>query len=83
MRVPAIVVAVCARMITEALIIRKSGEYDCEVVTKLKIDKLGRLSDLIFPLPSSHLRIGIQRITNLENCLSLIDLDLSFNEVRH
>ena len=31
-------------MITEALIIRKSGEYDCEVITKLKIDKMGMMS---------------------------------------
>jgi Leucine-rich repeat (LRR) protein len=65
-------------MITEALIIRKSGEYDCEVVTKLKIDKMGMLR--LFSLSFVLIGTGIQRMTNLENCIALIDLDLSFNE---
>mmetsp|Transcript_19954 Transcript_19954/g.28678 ORF Transcript_19954/g.28678 Transcript_19954/m.28678 type:complete len:241 (+) Transcript_19954:112-834(+) len=51
-------------MITEALIIRQSGEYDCEVITKLKIEKL-----------------GIQKISNLDNCTSLIDLSLANNDI--
>ena len=72
-------------MITEALIIRKSGEYDCEVVTKLKIDRMSIFSSFFLFLFSSNLFsffLGIQRISNLENCISLIDLNLSNNEVK-
>ena len=50
--------------ITDALIFKNSGQYDLEVVERLRLENL-----------------GIARITNLENCMSLTDLSLASNSI--
>jgi Leucine-rich repeat (LRR) protein len=51
-------------MITDALIKRESGQYDPEVVQRLRLEGL-----------------GISRIANLGRCSSLVELNLSRNEL--
>lgn len=61
-------------MITEALIIRKSGEYDCEVITKLKIDKMGMVCLALFLLwPYS-----LSRNDGIRNSKNYLFRELSF-----
>mmetsp|Transcript_13873 Transcript_13873/g.22983 ORF Transcript_13873/g.22983 Transcript_13873/m.22983 type:complete len:246 (+) Transcript_13873:63-800(+) len=73
--------------ISEAMIIRASGEYDCEVVGNLKLEGL-RLRNItcleacISLVDLSLSRNEIMSITGLETLVNLKRLDLSFNRIR-
>lgn len=66
-------------MITEQLIRRQSGEYDCEVVSRVKLEGFGCEIDYDIAV---LIVLGIRTITNLENCINLVDLSLARNEVQ-
>lgn len=75
-------------MITDHLITKATGQYDKEVVTRLRLENLGTNLQLWVTQQHIHLlsitkqcTTGLQRITNLNTCLSLVDLCLSRNEV--
>ena len=78
--------------ISEAMIIRASGEYDCEVVVNLKLEGLSKSSSdfKLCSIIACSLDIrnyfvqclsGIRNITCLETSISLVDLSLARNEV--
>jgi Leucine-rich repeat (LRR) protein len=51
-------------MITSSLIKRETGQYDVEVITRLRLE-----------------RMGISSISNLEFCISLVELSLAYNDI--
>jgi hypothetical protein len=51
-------------MITSSLIKRETGQYDVEVITRLRLE-----------------RLGISSISNLEFCISLVELSLAYNDI--
>ena len=74
-------------MITESLVKRAAGEYDCEVVQRLNLDALGihKISSLGNCIILKELYLGKNEITEISglDCVSgtLEKLDLSFNRI--
>ena len=74
-------------MITDELIKRASGEYDCEVVLRLKLERLSisRICNLTVCSNLAELSLSFNDISNIcgLECLSssLKRLDLSFNKI--
>ena len=74
-------------MITDKLIIKESGQYDPEIVARLRLDgmniriiqNLGRCTSLI---ELSLRNNEINMITGLESLVTLMKLDLSFNKIK-
>eukprot|EP01041_Mallomonas_annulata_P012309 gene12309-25892_t len=74
--------------ISEYLILRASGEYDCEVVTRLKLDQIGIIEINNLEVCESLCELSlakneITRISGLQTLLSLHTIDLSFNRIEH
>jgi hypothetical protein len=75
-------------LITDALIIKSTGQYDKEVVHRLRLEGLGSKLLPIDPFhlmhfQTVHFHAGLQRISNLDESFNLVDLSLSRNEVRY
>ena len=80
-------------MITDQAIIKSSGQYDKEVIQRLRLDNLGTVFTKTFEIhincsTYSYMAeltswLGIQRISNLDQCFTLMDLSLSHNEVQN
>ena len=79
--------------ITEALIKKESRQYDCSVVSRLKLQRKG--ASFPPPPPSNRPPVflrsnqpfapplaGLRDITNLDSCTSLVELSLAYNDVR-
>lgn len=70
-------------MITDEVITKESGQYDQEIIQHLRLEKYGKT----FKLNSDthvydiFLLEGISKISNLDSCISLVELNLARNEV--
>lgn len=69
-------------MISDHLIFKESGQYDKEVIQHLNIVKFGN-STFIYNIHFIKFTIfeGISCISNLDACVSLMELNLSYNQV--
>ena len=67
--------------ITDALIRKATGQYDKEVVQRLRLEAAGWFSPSFCVCRLRRCGAGLQRISNIEECANLMDLCLARNEV--
>jgi hypothetical protein len=71
-------------MLTNQIIFKESGQYDKEVIQRLRLERMGKkvlINAVYLWLCIMMILTGITRIASLDGCVSLIELNLSCNEV--